>query len=256
MGETLKREEMREQIVEQGFVDIHTHILPGVDDGASNMAETKELLRAQIREGVSRIIATPHFDLEENRQDIAVLQKRLAEVRKAAAEISEDLSIFLGCEILYSHSILELLRENQIPAMAGTNYILVEFEPGQKYRDLFQAVRDIVLLGRTPIIAHAERYESLAGQEQNVRELIRQGAYIQVNTRSLLGGRFNKRTRFCMNLVKQHLVHFLGSDCHNMQYRPPKMREVVAVIEKTAGREAAQRLARKNGELLLARKYV
>lgn len=242
--------------MKQGYIDIHTHILPGIDDGARDMDMTEELLKAQIAEGVTDIIATPHFDMEENFQDISEICEKVEQVQKKASELSDDLTIYPGCEILFSQGILELLAQDQIPTLADTNYILVEFYPSESHKEIYRALRDIVQLGKTPILAHVERYESLIRHEDTIHDLIELGAYIQMNTRSLTGKRFDKRTCFCKSVVKKGYVHFLGSDCHNMEHRPPQMEKTAKVLEKVAGERMMEKLTRENAELLLQGKYI
>lgn len=241
---------------QSGYIDIHTHILPGIDDGAKDMDATIELLKAQIAQGVTRIIATPHFDMEENLQDLAEIKRKVEQVQEVASKLSNDLTIYSGCEILFSRGVLDLMKENKVPTLADTNYVLVEFYPSESHKDIYHAMRDIIQLGRIPVLAHVERYECFIRHEEYIRELIELGAYIQMNTRSLTGKRFDKRTRFCKSVVQKGLVHFLGSDCHNMEHRPPQMEKTAQVIEKVAGERMMNCLTRENAEVMLQGKYI
>lgn len=240
----------------KGYVDIHSHILPGVDDGSRNMDMTRELLKAEIAEGVTEIIATPHFDTEENLQDPEHIREVAAQVQKVASELSDNLTIHTGCEILFSRGILDLIQQDKVLTLGDTNYVLVEFYPSESHRDIYRAMRDIIQLGKSPVLAHVERYECFIGHLEYVHELIELGAYIQMNARSLTGKRFDKRTRFCKAAVQKGLVHFFGTDCHNMEHRPPQMEKTAKMVEKLAGEYTARRLTGENARVLLEGKYI
>lgn len=239
-----------------GYIDIHSHILPGVDDGAGTEEDTRALLEAELSEGVTSLIATPHFDMEDNFQDLDRLRERLEQARKVAAGLSEDLTIYSGCEILFSQGILDMLRQDRIPTLADTNYALVEFYPSESHKEIYHAMRDIIQLGKIPVLAHVERYETFIRHPEYVHDLIELGAYIQMNTRSLMGGRFDRRTKFCKTVIKKGWVHFLGSDCHNMEHRPPQMERTAQIIEKIAGEGMRRRLTSENARMLLQGKYI
>ncbi len=241
---------------QSGYIDIHSHILPGIDDGAQSEEETRTLLQAELDEGVTAIIATPHFDMEDNFQNLEVVKEKVTLAQKIASELSDDLTIYSGCEILFSRGVLELLSQNKVPCLAETNYVLVEFYPSESHKEIYHAMRDIIQLGKIPVLAHVERYETFIREEKYIRELIELGAYIQMNTRSLTGKRFDKRTRFCRSMVKQGMVHFLGSDCHNMEHRPPQMERTAQVIEKIAGERMKRKLTSENARILLEGKYI
>lgn len=241
---------------QSGYVDIHSHILPGIDDGAREEEDTRQLLQAELEEGVTTIIATPHFDMESNFRNLEKIPEKLELTKKIAAELSDDLTIYSGCEILFSQGVIDMLKQDQIPTLAGTGYVLVEFYPSESHKEIYHAMRDIIQTGKTPVLAHVERYETFIRHPEYVRDIIQLGAYIQMNTRSLMGGRFDKRTRFCKSMVKEGMVHFLGSDCHNMEHRPPRMEKTAQIIEKIAGQQRMDRLTSENARILLQGKYV
>ncbi len=157
---------------------------------------------------------------------------------------------------MFSQGILDLIREGKVPTMADTKYVLVEFYPSESFDDIYHAMREIVLLGKIPILAHVERYECFIAHEERIKELIELGCYIQMNARSLLGGLFDKRTRFCKSAVKHGLIHFMATDCHNIRHRPPKMRQTYDMIEKIAGHRTAEALTSGNAGILLGGKYI
>ncbi len=236
--------------------DIHTHILPGIDDGSKNMECTIQMLKAQIAEGVTDVIATPHFDMYENKQDIAKVHELFESVKKEIANEKLDINIYCGCEILYSSDVIDEIKNNNVPMIADSKYCLVEFYPDDIYNKILEAVGNIIMAGKIPIIAHVERYECLFGKEDRIRELIKQGAYIQVNSSSFQGGLFDKRAKFCKGIFRRSLVHFIGSDCHNLKHRAPDMEKTYQILVKAAGEDMVKKVMSDNPTRLVSGKYL
>lgn len=243
-------------MMEQGFIDIHTHILPDIDDGSRDWSQTERMLRMQQEEGVTDIIATPHFDMEQNYQDADKLRALVAEANEHAKKVTPGITLYTGCEVLYTPGIIEAYKKGDILTLADSQYLLVEFFPQSSYRDIEEAVRSFVREGVTPVIAHVERYECLLDEYDYLYELIKTGAVMQMNSRSLLGKRFDKRVKICRKMVENGFIHFLGSDCHNEGERPPKMRESYDVIAKFCGGQIADDVTMYNARYILAKKYL
>lgn len=240
----------------EGYVDIHSHILPGIDDGARDWAQTERMLQMQQEQGVTQIIATPHFDMEQNIQNPDKLREIVAEANEHAERAAPAVTLYTGCEVLYSPGIIEAYREGQILTLADSQYLLVEFYPRSPYRDIEEGVSSIIREGLVPVIAHVERYQCLMNEYDRLSELIKMGAVMQMNSRSLLGKRFDKRVRLCRKMVQNGFIHFLGSDCHNEEGRPPKMREPYETIVRFCGEKTADELTKRNGRCILAKEYL
>ena len=146
---------MREMNSDKGWVDIHTHILPGVDDGAGDWEETITLLKMAYEQGTRHLIATPHFS---RRQEVGRLKELCRRLEREAGSISSDYHVSLGQEIMYFESILEYLGEGKALTLAGSRYVLVEFAPGDSFGRISRAVRQLVQASYFPVIAHVERY--------------------------------------------------------------------------------------------------
>ncbi len=239
-----------------GFYDIHTHILPGIDDGSENMDMTIEMLKKQVSEGVTDIIATSHYDTHHNLQDYDRIKALTEQVREEAAKISENLTIYTGAEILYSRSIKQHIKEGKIHSLADTDYFLVEFYPNQGYSDIEEALNEIIMLGKIPVIAHLERYQAFFGRIDRVREVVKMGAYVQINTSSFIGGFFDKRVKFLKKLLQEDLIHFVGSDCHDVNSRAPMMEKAYNFLVKTAGKRQAERIVYDNPRKLTEGEYI
>ncbi|MGX7112360.1 CpsB/CapC family capsule biosynthesis tyrosine phosphatase [Gemella cuniculi] len=241
------------------MIDIHSHIIFGVDDGAHDEKETEDLLRESFSQGVRTIIATPHRRRGMFETDIEIIKENFSRVEKIAKGISEDLNIYLGSEIFYREGELANIESRKYPTLAETEYILVEFSYGISYKEIYRVLNGIVLLGLTPVVAHVERYSNL--DEQKVQELINMGSYIQVNAASvlktkLIGDKHKHYKKRAKKYLDAELVHFIASDMHNMTTRKPYMKEAYEIIEKKYGTTIAYELFEKNQERLLMNKII
>jgi protein-tyrosine phosphatase len=234
------------------YYDIHTHILPQVDDGSSSIEETKEMLNVAVHEGVQTIIATPHYQCGID-QDNNRIKEIVALVQAEAYKINPNLKILLGNELYYSDSIVEDLKNKKALTLAGTRYILVEFSVYQSYDAIYMGLSNLIQAGYAPILAHVERYESLFKKEERIGELIKLGVYIQMNCSSLLGGIFHRENKYYKKLVKKGFVHFLSSDCHDSKYRTPLM---YSMLQKQFQDGELANILFENPRMLLDNKFI
>lgn len=245
-----------------GYVDIHTHILPYVDDGSDSVKATIEMINQEYEEGVRKIIATPHYGRWNPKYNPEYAKLVFSKIRDAIKLIHPDMELYFGNEIFYSHCITNDIKSGKASTLAGTSYVLIEFEPTNPYSKIEQGVRECIQSGYWPIIAHIERYKCLRNKPELVSDLIRFGAYVQVNAQTLLIEKklfaFDKMQKlqqnkfnFVINLAKEGHVHFVASDCHNMDTRKPLMEDAVDVIEDEVGYEIARDITYRNvGKLL------
>jgi protein-tyrosine phosphatase len=238
------------------MIDIHSHILPGVDDGAKNMEQTKRMLKIAYSEGIRSIIATPHYRSGGENKDFAYLDEMKQKVQEEALLIDSNFKIYLGNELYYSEGIIEDLQAERALTLDGTRFVLVEFLPCCEYRQIQSAIHNFLLSGYVPIIAHAERYLCLVQDYRRIQELIQAGAYIQMNISGLIGGITNKQSNFCKKLIKKELVHFIGTDAHSDNHRAPYAEKGLKVMSKKWGIEVANTIAYENPTLLLENKYL
>ncbi len=221
------------------MIDIHTHILPGVDDGAKTLEESVAMVRVAAEAGTSDIVATPHSNLEYE-FDPELVDRKLGELREACGGL---IRIHSGCDFhLHYDNIQEALANPSRFTVNGKCYLLVEFSDLMVARttgDVFHRMR---LAGLVPIVTHPERNALLQQRLAELRAWVDSGCYLQVTAQSLLG-RFGKGARaFSEELLKQNLVHFVASDAHDCIDRPPRLDEAYRHIEKKYGRERAERL--------------
>jgi len=243
------------------MIDIHSHIVFDVDDGPRNLADSRALLEESYRQGVRTIISTSHrrkgmFETPENK-----IAEHFKLVQEIAKEISDDLTVLYGAEIYYTSDVLDKLEKKIIPSLADTRYALIEFSMTTPYKEIHTALSNVLRLGITPVVAHIERYHCLENDEKKVRDLIDMGCYMQINSSSVLKSKLfgdkykfmKKRARF---FLEKDLVHFVASDMHNLDDRPPYMQEAYQIISKKYGVAYAEQLFRKNQEILLRNEYI
>ncbi len=230
------------------FTDIHSHVIWGVDDGAESQEETFRLLREAVRDGIDRIICTPHITPGVYEFPQVVFQ---AHFQEAEAYIEQDqlpLKLYQGAELLYTDFTPRLLQEKRVPTMAGTRYALIEFSPTDTREHIFSALQKVSATGIIPIIAHMERYPAI-GKTEQVREMKnRFCAMVQINARSLLRKQPLLRRSFFDRIFREGLVDFIATDTHSMPGRDTCMTAGMDALTEKYGETVRQRI-RKNTEL-------
>ncbi|MFV0343655.1 MAG: CpsB/CapC family capsule biosynthesis tyrosine phosphatase [Anaerocolumna sp.] len=239
-----------------GFIDMHSHILPGIDDGARSMEQTILMLKLAYEEGIRTMVATSHYYPDRFHEPAEVLRSKLEEVNEAMKDILPDLNLVLGCEIYYSHENIRLIKEGIIPTMGGTNYILVEFSPLAEYRYLKSGLSDFILEGYIPILAHVERYNNVVKDMSRVKELMDMGVCIQVNAMSVTGETGKTYQSITKKLLKNEYVHIIATDAHSDRTRAPRMKKCYELVSKKYSREYANELFGYNQTKILNNQYL
>ena len=236
------------------MIDVHCHILPGVDDGAKNLAETEEMLRTAYSEGIRKIVATPHFS-EGMTEDLRQRKKNAyAATARLARKIAQDFEILPGGELFYSEGAVAELKAGRIWTMNHSRYVLTEFPIFANFTYIRQAVQNLQYAGYDPILAHIERYASLADEEA-ILTLREMGVLLQVNASSLMIKAGWKERRRLLHLLKKKYIHLIGTDAHGSRRRRPLMRDCAAYIEKKTDRSYCLELCEKNAEKIIRREH-
>lgn len=237
----------------KAYFDIHTHIVPGVDDGADSLEESLEMISQMREQGVLNIVATPHYPDGKTEK----IKDAFDMLKKSVEDKYPDMKLYLGNELLNGPGVIEALKDKKALTIAGTKYILVEFLPGDSQRKIYSALREYVLEGYIPIVAHVERYEALHKNYDFLDEIINMGAYIQMNTESLVGGMFDRRAAYCRKLLENGYIHFLGSDCHGAQKRRPLMKHAIEKLKPGfVNSKLAEKILFENPIKMLDGKYI
>lgn len=228
--------------------DIHTHILPGVDDGSDSMQTTMEMLKMAYRQGVRAVMATPHGSA--SRVSPSRCRELLEEIREQTQKEFPDLTLYLGEEVYYSRESVHHLNSGKLIPMAGTSYVLTEYPYTISYRELYSAVRELVWARYRPILAHIERYSCLRDSDC-AEELTECGAYMQMNFSSIGGSCLNATARWCRRQLTAGRIHFLGSDMHNLKTRRPELGKALVWMERHLEEEYLEEILWGNAEKMV-----
>lgn len=243
------------------MIDIHSHIIFDVDDGPKTLEDSRRLLEESYRQGVRTIISTSHrrkgmFETPEEK--IAANFKQVQDLSK---QVADDLTVLYGAEIYYTSDVLKKLEEGTFPSLGDTKYVLIEFSMNTPYKDIHSALGNVIRLGMTPVVAHIERYHCLENDEDKVSELINMGCYMQVNSSNVLkpklfGDRYKFMKKRVQFFLERDLVHFVASDMHNLDDRPPYMQKAYQIVAKKYGAARAEELFKTNQEILLSNEFI
>lgn len=220
---------------EQSLADLHCHILPGVDDGAPNLETALALLGREYADGVRTVILTPHYRLNMFEATEEQVMSAYSALKAAAGERYPELSLYIGAEVHSHREMADCIGRRPQLRMAGSDFVLVEFKEESERSYIHKRLYGLRSHGFIPIIAHAERCDALRRDIGFVRSLTELGVRIQVNADSILGNDGFRAKSFCKELVKADLLSFVGSDAHDLRYRPPKIGECARYLGKKYG---------------------
>lgn len=242
------------------MIDIHSHIIFGVDDGPKTLKESLDLISYSYNKGVREIVATSHrrkgmFEVEEE-----IIKRNFKILKEETAKLFPNVKLHYGAEIYYTPTIISKLEQNIFPTLANSSYVLVEFSYNISFREIFSAVNEITLLGLKPVIAHIERY-NIFENIKYVKEIIKIGAYVQINASSVLKtklffDREKNRKKIARKLLKEKLVHFIASDMHNTNSRKNMLLEAKIIIEKKYGIDYSNKLFIDNQKRVINNDYL
>ena len=234
-----------------GFVDLHTHILPGVDDGVQNLEDALAMLKMAQQQGTGTVVLTPHYRGAFRSNVRSKLEPMYQAFLEEAQKACPELSVYLGCEVSYERDISEKLAQGSVLSINGSRYVLLEFQQGVFRSGVMDGVLELLNFGYVPIIAHVERYEVFYREPGLVQDLVDLGALVQLNADSVLGKMGFGTKWFCHKLMRQHLVHFIASDAHSLEGRPPELKQCFEKLAKKYGHAYARLLFCKNGRRVL-----
>jgi Capsular polysaccharide biosynthesis protein len=199
-------------------VDIHSHLLPGLDDGVSSFEEAEEIILKLIQLGYTRIITTPHVMSDAYRNTTAGILEKLGELKEYLKQKDINIPVSAAAEYYLDESLLKMIDTNQPLLTFGENYLLFETnfitEPFNLKEFIFLASTK----GYRPVLAHPERYLYLHNNFDKVQDLLDRGVLMQMNISSLTGYYSNPVRQMAFKLVDRKMIHWLGSDCHHLQH--------------------------------------
>lgn len=230
-----------------GFIDIHHHLIWGMDDGPSTVRKSVSMMHAASKDGISVIIATPHASPGMHEFDIPTLLRRVGRLNQYSREHRLGIVVLPGCEIMYTQYAAQQLLDRRIPTLASSEYILVEFDIDDSYNHIYNAMRVLSNGGYVPIIAHVERYQSLTRDPELIRGLKENfHARVQMNCSTVIRGGNRQLRKFIVEVLENGIVDFVATDSHNTRTRATCMQDCYNVLYKRYSPGLAARLTGKN----------
>ncbi len=233
------------------MIDLHSHILPGVDDGAPNLEVSLEMARMAVDDGIQVMACTPHFMpgmYDNTAPDICA---RVAQLQAELEARGIPLHLVTGCDAHIRPDFLDCLRNNQILRLNDSRYVLFEPPhniPPQRLEDL---LFNILVAGYVPVLTHPERLKWIEQGFEVFERLFRQGVWMQITAGSLTG-RFGKRPQYwAERMMAEGMIHILATDAHNLRSRPPIMSKAFEIAEAELGLDEAKNLVLGRPALIL-----
>lgn len=214
------------------MLDIHSHIIPGIDDGSKNMEMTLEMLKNAEKEGTKEIVATPHYLLEYGEATIEEVKEHVKEINDILENEKIDVKIYSGQEVYFTEKIIEDYIEGNIGTINDSRYMLIEFPMNKFDENIFDILYELQVRDIVPIIAHPERYKPFMEKPILINEFINQGYLFQVNAGSIVG-KFGETVRKTADIfLKNHIYNFIGSDAHNVKNRNTGLKDAIALLNE------------------------
>lgn len=214
------------------LVDIHNHILPGLDDGPRTIEEALLLAENAVANGITHVIATPHHLDRKYRNSTLEVKAAVAGLYRELIQRNINLKILPGQEIHLSTNVLMELEKDLLTLANSGRYLLIEFPNAYIPADTLDVIYKIQLRGYIPIIVHPERNRVLRKNKQLLYEYICKGALVQITASSLLGHNGRSLRKYTKELIKHNLVHFISSDAHHYLKRPFLLKEALEYVKR------------------------
>lgn len=231
------------------MIDLHCHILPGIDDGAKDMKESLDMANAAVKQGIHTIIATPHHKNNAYENPKLLILEKVAQLNQAIELANIPLMILPGQEIRIYGELLEDYQNQEVLPLMESKYFLIELPSGHVPRYTERLLYDLQMEGFVPIIAHPERNQEIIENPEFLYQFVKKGALTQITAASVCGAFGKKIKLFSEKLIEANLTHFIASDAHNLTNRSFMLKEAYAVIQSKYGNDTVY-LFKENTELL------
>ena len=235
------------------MIDLHCHILPELDDGAGSMEEAVEMARIAERDGIRKIVATPHL-FRDNfaHADLGIIKERRKELSKVLKAENIQVEILGGAEVHISHNLIDEIRKDRSYLVLNqSSYMFVEFPSDHVFSGAKELFFELMSEGIIPIIAHPERNSIFARNPSFLYELVQMGALAQANSGSFSGVYGREAEEAMFRFLELNLIHFIGSDGHNTWSLVPRLSEAVKKAENVVGEERARAFVLDNPKAVL-----
>jgi protein-tyrosine phosphatase len=231
-----------------GFIDIHCHILPGLDDGPESMDESLEMVKMAVNNGTSHIFCTPHVYPDVYDTNADSIKRALGELKN---KVSNGVKFFFGGDVRITPDLVERLANQEVPTLNGSPYLLVEFPsqiiPPFTSRLIFNLRRN----GLIPIVTHPERCAYFARDFTGLRVLREQGCLVQLTAMSLTKDVPKEVRKNTLAMIEHGLVDFIASDGHSAGHRAPILSKAYEEVQRRFGKDLAREIFFENPQRIL-----
>lgn len=230
------------------MIDIHSHILPGIDDGASDISESLEMARIAVAEGFSSVVATPHYGRAGFFSEIGQARKLVEELNTALRNNGIDLVVYPGMEILVTPEVMGLLQSGNIIPINDRKHVLMELPSTNVPAGFNNLIRSILDSDRKIVIVHPEKNMDIQRRPEMVREILDAfepgEVLIQITADSLTGDAGLRALSTAKFLVESRLAHIIATDSHSKTERPPKIQEALELAVSLIGKDIAMKMVK------------
>ncbi|MGD9569980.1 MAG: tyrosine-protein phosphatase [Sedimentibacter sp.] len=237
------------------MIDMHTHILFGVDDGAKTPDDSLALIKDEINKGVNQIILTPHYNKRHSDLNIEKITENFNILKESILQENLEIELFLGSEVYLDFNYYDTIWKEPIITLADSDYVLIEFSMTDIPKNIPEICYEIRLKGLIPIIAHVERYDILYDNSQLIKDILNEGAHFQVNATTVINKEGRGSYKFANYLLKNELVSFVASDVHNIESRAFYLDKAYSIVNKICSHNYAEKIFNENQENIIMNKY-
>ncbi|AJD28841.1 CpsB/CapC family capsule biosynthesis tyrosine phosphatase [Clostridium botulinum] len=213
------------------MIDIHSHIMPSVDDGANDLDYSLKMLKMAEESGTKKIVATPHYYMGRYEEKYFNIKKHLEQLNEISKKNNINIEIFLGQEVLIHKKTIEFYEVGYIGTINNTSYMLVEFPMTTWENYYMDVLYELKVRGINPIIAHPERYKFIHENICNINKFIDEEYLVQINTGSIEGIFGKDVQKISKEFIKNKICNFIGSDAHSLNIRNPDMNKGAKIIK-------------------------
>jgi protein-tyrosine phosphatase len=218
------------------MIDLHNHILPELDDGAQSLADSLEMAKLAVNDGIQYICATPHHRDGYYTNEKSRVLESIHHLQRTLDDSQIPLTVLPGQEVHCNDTLIDdLYAQEQIATLNNSRYLLLEFDPSEIPANIEEIMHEFRVLRIVPIIAHPERNKRIARDPEQLVNLIKMGALAQVTSQSIVGKFGRKVQHIALELCRRNLIHIVASDAHNVRGRPFVMKEGYEVIREQLG---------------------
>ncbi|MCK8603381.1 tyrosine-protein phosphatase [Desulfoferrobacter suflitae] len=225
------------------MLDLHSHILPGLDDGAADWRESLAMARSAADDGIRGMVCTPHWMIGVYDNTRPIVFEQVAALRRKLQNHGIPLTLYPGSELRLDASLLQRIRRREILTVNdGGRYALIELPEAIMSERLEMFLWDMIVHGITPVIAHPERNAFVQQHPEKLANWIRMGIMTQITAASLLGLFGSRTLEFTRMMLEHRLVHIMATDSHGLHTRPPILSRAAERLEEIVGKDEAQRM--------------